>query len=259
MSKVCIKCGIEKDEGEFYLKCGKPATICKACTKAAATKSYEQRKDLEKVTSVTGTKVCVACNTTKPYEDFHKRCGSPDGYSPRCKSCRVVETAAYNEKNREWINQKELARRSTPEGRAKHCERSRIYSKNNRQKRAEYCKQYNRRRRLSDPNFKMRKDIARRILLALDGNIKSASTEVLLGCTLKFFKGYIQSKFQEGMNWKNHGRYGWHYDHIIPCTAFNLEDPEQQKLCFHYTNYQPLWASDNLRKSNKIGPEWGNA
>ena len=40
-------------------------------------------------------------------------------------------------------------------------------------------------------------------------------------------------------------------DHIIPVTAFNLSDPEQQKECFHFTNLQPLWGTENLRKSNK--------
>jgi hypothetical protein len=44
----------------------------------------------------------------------------------------------------------------------------------------------------------------------------------------------------------------WHVDHIIPCSSFDLTDSEQQKKCFHYTNLQPLWAIDNLKKSNKI-------
>jgi hypothetical protein len=52
------------------------------------------------------------------------------------------------------------------------------------------------------------------------------------------------------MTRENHGI--WHIDHITPCTAFDLTDPEQQKKCFHYTNLQPLWASDNIRKGNKI-------
>lgn len=52
------------------------------------------------------------------------------------------------------------------------------------------------------------------------------------------------------MIWENYGE--WHIDHIIPCSAFNLEDREQALRCFHYTNLQPLWAQDNLSKSNKI-------
>ena len=51
------------------------------------------------------------------------------------------------------------------------------------------------------------------------------------------------------MNWDNYGQ--WHIDHIRPCASFNLLDPIEQKICFHYTNLQPLWAEDNLKKSNK--------
>ena len=53
------------------------------------------------------------------------------------------------------------------------------------------------------------------------------------------------------MTWKNHGRFGWHIDHIRACSRFDLSDLSQQKKCFNYTNLQPLWAKDNIRKSNK--------
>jgi hypothetical protein len=53
------------------------------------------------------------------------------------------------------------------------------------------------------------------------------------------------------MNWSNHGSY-WEVDHIIPCDNFNMQDFEQQKLCFHYTNLQPLTITENRQKSNKI-------
>ena len=62
----------------------------------------------------------------------------------------------------------------------------------------------------------------------------------------------MENKFQDGMNWENYGFYGWHIDHIIPCSSFDMIDPEQQKICFHYSNLQPLWAADNFRKSDKV-------
>ena len=52
------------------------------------------------------------------------------------------------------------------------------------------------------------------------------------------------------MNWDNYGV--WHLDHIIPCARFDLSDPEQQKICFHYTNLQPMWGEDNMRKGAKL-------
>jgi hypothetical protein len=48
------------------------------------------------------------------------------------------------------------------------------------------------------------------------------------------------------MTRENHGL--WHVDHIRPCASFDLTDPEQQAICFHYTNLQPLWAIDNIKK-----------
>lgn len=124
-------------------------------------------------------------------------------------------------------------------------------------------KEYNRSNRLKINAYhveRRKKDIEYKIICILRGRIKSAiakgykkgSSLELLGCTIDFFKKYISSKFQVGMSWDNYGVYGWHVDHIIPCSSFNLLDESQQKKCFHYTNLQPLWAADNLRKSNKI-------
>ena len=72
----------------------------------------------------------------------------------------------------------------------------------------------------------------------------------LIGCSIFDLKAYLASKFTEGMSWENYGK--WHIDHIIPCCAFNLVDPQEQLKCFHYTNLQPLWAEDNMRKGDKI-------
>lgn len=73
-----------------------------------------------------------------------------------------------------------------------------------------------------------------------------------LGCDMTCLIAHLESKFQEGMSWENYGRDGWHLDHIIPLSAFDLTDPEQLKIACHYTNIQSLWAKDNLVKSNKI-------
>lgn len=81
---------------------------------------------------------------------------------------------------------------------------------------------------------------------------KTTKTLCLLGCTAQFLKKYLENKFLEGMTWDNYGKYGWHVDHIIPCSAFDLTDLEQQQICFHYSNLQPLWAIDNLKKGNKL-------
>jgi len=57
----------------------------------------------------------------------------------------------------------------------------------------------------------------------------------------------LEHQFKEGMNWDNQGK--WHIDHIIPLSSGNTEE-EIIKLC-HYTNLQPLWAIDNMKKGSK--------
>ena len=75
----------------------------------------------------------------------------------------------------------------------------------------------------------------------------------LVGCTIKELKMHLESKFLKGMNWKNYGK--WHIDHHTPVVEFNLSKIEEQKKCFHYSNLQPLWATQNLRKgTKKIAP-----
>ncbi len=76
----------------------------------------------------------------------------------------------------------------------------------------------------------------------------NTSTENIVGISYDEFKNYMESKFVDGMNWNNRGE--WHIDHIIPLSSAKSEE-ELVRLC-HYTNLQPLWAKDNIEKSNKV-------
>lgn len=112
-------------------------------------------------------------------------------------------------------------------------------------------KQYKANRFATDINFKLLERYRKRLWDAVKGNNKSDKTINLLGCDIEFFKAYIESKFVDGMTWENYG-IRWHIDHIKPCAAFNLSIDNEQKLCFHYTNLQPLFAEDNLSKGAKL-------
>ena len=81
---------------------------------------------------------------------------------------------------------------------------------------------------------------------------KSNRTLKLLGCSALQLKQHLESKFQEGMTWENHGYFGWHVDHIQPLASFDFSDTRQIEKAFHYTNLQPLWAHENLRKHAKV-------
>jgi len=101
-------------------------------------------------------------------------------------------------------------------------------------------------RRKNDINFCLTKRLRRRSWGALNGIDKSKKTMELLGCTTEEFKKYLESKFTKGMTFDK-----IHIDHIKPCAAFDLTKPGEQEKCFHYSNFQPLWPIDNLRKGAK--------
>ena len=102
-----------------------------------------------------------------------------------------------------------------------------------------------------NPSQKIASSIRTRILLALKGKTKSASSLKLTGCSSwEQVWNHLEKLFKFGMTKENHGL--WHIDHIIPCSSFDLTKPEEQAKCFHYTNLQPLWASENLSKGNRI-------
>jgi hypothetical protein len=80
--------------------------------------------------------------------------------------------------------------------------------------------------------------------------VKTGSALKNLGCTIDELRRHLESKFSEGMTWDNYGE--WQIDHIYPLSKLNLEDPEQFKKACHYSNLQPLWRADNIRKLNKL-------
>jgi hypothetical protein len=186
------------------------------------------------------TKVCKVCQEELPatFEYFHKQKYGKFGCRTICKQCissttdKIARKKYYNEyyqKNRNKVIQRQLE-----------------YIKNNRDK---VNKRHNDKYH-SDIHYKIKHNLKRRMNNAIKGCFKDCSTIKLLGCDLDTIKKHLESKFSKGMNWGNYGE--WHIDHVIPCASFDLTDPEEQRKCFHYTNLQPLWAEDNLRKSDKI-------
>ena len=86
-----------------------------------------------------------------------------------------------------------------------------------------------------------------RIGNAIRKGYKGGSAVRDLGCSIEKFQKYIASKFVNGMSWKNYGK--WHLDHIKALSNFDLTNPIEFAIAAHYTNYQPLWAIDNLIKN----------
>ncbi len=111
---------------------------------------------------------------------------------------------------------------------------------------------YNLRRLKEDPSFKFLMRCRIRMYHALKNYREDYSFSELFGCSRSELSKHLESKFSPGMNFGNYGLHGWHIDHIIPCASFDFSVPENAKKCFHYTNLQPLWAKDNLTKSDSL-------
>jgi hypothetical protein len=111
---------------------------------------------------------------------------------------------------------------------------------------------YRRIRLAEDPLFRLIHNMRTRVKNAIkaDSGEKAEKTMELLGCSVQHVRDHLESQFTKGMTWETQGE--WHVDHIRPCASFDLTDPEEQKKCFHWTNLQPLWAQDNLRKGAKF-------
>jgi len=164
-------------------------------------------------------KVCTKCKIKKELTEFSKDKKTKDNHRSDCNSCR----REYYIFNRERILQRQ-------------CELRKLNNP--------YLKIKN------NPYLKMKKIIRDRTNKAFKrkGYSKNTKTQEILGIEWEVAKQHIERQFTKGMNWDNQGK--WHIDHIIPLASANTEE-ELIKLC-HYTNIQPLWAEDNLTKSDKI-------
>ncbi len=111
-----------------------------------------------------------------------------------------------------------------------------------------YCNQ----RRRNDICFNITCGLRIRLNKALERGQKTGSAVKDLGCSIEDFKTYIENKFLPGMSWNNRGRCGWHLDHVIPLSSFDLTDRTQFLKACHYTNLQPLWSNDNIKKETNL-------
>jgi hypothetical protein len=195
-------------------------------------------------------KICSKCDILKILPEFYKDSKSKDGISSVCRECKKIINRNYRESNVDrYKKQQKKYRESNFE---KEKLRVKNWSLKNKKRRSEYSTQYEKIRKETDPKFKILRNSRTRLYNFLFKNhlTKPNKTIQLLGCEMDVLKNHLESLFTENMSWNNYGKTGWHIDHIIPLSSANSEE-EIIKLC-HYTNLQPLWSEDNLKKSNRF-------
>lgn len=194
------------------------------------------------------SKKCTKCGTEKALSEFHKHKKTKDGYNWICKDCKRVQAKNYREKNKDFVAQrkKEYYEKNILSIKAKR----KVYREINREKINNQKRLSHNKKAESDPVYKLKILLRKRLcnFMTRGGFPKTTSTADTLGCTWEELKKHIEKQFTKGMTWDNQGK--WHIDHIIPLASATTEE-EVYKLN-HYTNLQPLWAEDNLRKGAKI-------
>jgi len=204
------------------------------------------------------TKECYFCHNFKEFKDFNKCITGLYGFHNHCRSCQKIVRRNWYLKNRETelLKGKEYSKtEQAKEDRKRYWQKNKHIRgpKNNERRRLESVKikiriQRNNWRLL--PQNRIACSLRGRLRYALKNRDKLFTTETLIGCSFEFLVKYLESLWLPNMNWDNYGE--WHIDHILPCSSFDLTQEENQRKCFHYTNLQPLWGKENIKKGNKI-------
>lgn len=177
------------------------------------------------------TKQCSVCNEIKNNTEFRSHKLGRNGTRANCRICELKYKKAYREKNKEKIS---IAYKNWAQ-------------KNSKKKNATNERWFDYKRK-TDNSFVLMQQIRNLINFSIrsNGYKKESKTEQILGCSYNEFKIHLEKQFLNGMSWNN--RVDWHIDHIVPISSANNEE-DIIKLN-HFTNLRPLWAKDNLIKSN---------
>lgn len=208
-------------------------------------------------------KKCTKCDNLKDLTEFNRSKLYSDGRRSECRECQKKLTKIYRDKNKDKINeklrnkykenpeiQKERSKKwlQTNEENFKksYIKRNKKWVEKNLDKRREYLNKYSKEKLKNDTLFKLKRNVRIRINKFIK-NKKESSLQII-DCSYSFLKEYLENQFKDNMSWDNYGE--WHIDHIIPLSSAKTEE-EVYKLC-HYTNLQPLWAEENLKKGSKV-------
>ena len=192
-------------------------------------------------------------------KEYYERSKNKEGFKEKRKEYYQKNKARDEEKRKENLkiwkeNNKEYIKEYNSKRYEKNKEEINLNKKKwrseNIEKINEYRRKYQKERLKKDPLFKLISSIRNRVnsSFSKNGYKKNSKTQEIIGCSFDNFKLYLESLFMDGMSWENQGK--WHLDHIIPISS--AKSVEEIIKLNHFSNYQPLWEIDNIRKSNKI-------
>ena len=164
-------------------------------------------------------KMCPKCQENKSLSEY--------GLSFYCKKCNANAVSDWRKENK-----------------IRDSKHAKAWYERNKSHKTTYMREKLKNR----PLERMKHNLRTRLRSALKGAKKSKSLFFILGASIESVKSHLESKFVSGMTWENYGE--WHVDHLVPLSS--AQNTEQLIALCHYGNLQPLWASDNLKKSDKM-------
>lgn len=209
------------------------------------------------------SKLCSKCKLVLPVTNFSKNKKASSGINYSCKLCRkasyiqnkskvLADAAKYYKENRDQIIRRQAIYQALhSEARASYLKKWRASNLENRRA---YENGWQKVKRKTDPTHRLKRNMSTAIYNSLvHGKGKNNSSwQSLVGYTISELRHELESKFQENMTWDNYGK--WHIDHIVPLDYFKVTDYDDPnfKVAWGLSNLQPLWAIDNMKKSNKL-------
>jgi hypothetical protein len=218
MVKLCPTCKIEKHITEYGNNKSRKDGFqreCKTCSYLYNNKHYHAKLSPRLINIIPeGCKTCTYCKETLMLSSFKPQKTGRFGVTSLCKICFNIKWNLYQKETKNQTNRNKI-------------------------------------RRKTDPQFKLKQNLRGRYMDAIKrhtsgGKVnKSHSAIDLIGCTIGEYVEFLENLFYPEMTWENHGTV-WEIDHIKPCDAFNLIDPDEQKTCFHYSNTTPLFKTTEI-------------
>ena len=206
-------------------------------------------------------KRCSKCNNDKILSDFYKN-KKRNAYQSKCKACQYEDLKIWRKNNKDTFSKHKTKYQISVKGKKnskKYYEthKDKILQKlsseeiksqarlNKKQphRRVVIC-EYEKKKYYTDVQYNLAKKLRTRLNKLL--SIRDSNAVALIGCTYGEYSKHIESLFTPEMTWDEVLSGEIHIDHIKPCASFDLTDVNQQKLCFHYTNLQPLWKTTRI-------------
>jgi hypothetical protein len=249
--KICNKCKEEKDICEFYRN---PKNIsghrntCKLCVNEKQKKYSKSNRENRNLTQQMWRE-----KNTEKVKEYRKKYydENPEKYKLISKLYRNNHPEQVKLQNKKYYyNNPDYSKKRILDWITKNYDYRIDYMKNWRLINKEKIKTYKNIKYNNDVMYKLIHNVRTRIngFLTTKNITKNNKTFNIIGCNPQELKEYLEKQFVDGMTWEN--RCKWHIDHKIPLSSAKTEE-EIYKLC-HYTNLQPLWAKDNIKKSNQI-------